>query len=356
MKIGFIGDANSVNSRSWLAGLKAIDQELEIIYWPKEIKRKGLISRAVGILRSVNPLQYWLLEEKPDLIIGYRTTSYGYLAVKSKFRPVVIACQGETDLFGVPFFIAPIKKFFKRYSVKNADLIHAWGANMVPSLLSHGANENKILVLPRGIDLSHFTFPHRRHDLRVNSPLRIIVTRSLSPEYHHDVIIRAASILKKNSIPFLIKFVGDGPSKESLISLTQNLGLSNEIKFIGKVSHDLVKEFLHTSNIYVSMPETEGTSMSLLEAMACGLFPIVTDLPANRNWVQNNVNGFLIELNNQLELATRLQELHQGGNNNINLLKSNRLLVEQKADIRKNMALFLSSYRKLVGANSVQNG
>jgi glycosyltransferase involved in cell wall biosynthesis len=49
------------------------------------------------------------------------------------------------------------------------------------------------------------------------------------------------------------------------------------------------------AKIWVSIPESDATSISLLEAMACGCIPIVSDLPANREWIKSGVNGIVVK-------------------------------------------------------------
>ncbi|MFQ6061284.1 MAG: glycosyltransferase, partial [Thermoplasmata archaeon] len=90
-----------------------------------------------------------------------------------------------------------------------------------------------------------------------------------------------------------------------------------------------------------------GTSASLLEAMACGLFPVVSDIPANRAWIEDGKNGFLVPLDNQEILARRIVEALQDGDLADAAMKRNIELIKRRALWRDNMKLIETVYRQL---------
>ena len=94
------------------------------------------------------------------------------------------------------------------------------------------------------------------------------------------------------------KFViaGTGEQQAYLRELTHDLGVSNNTKFIGWVPRSELPKYLSSADVYVSSSLSDGTSNSLLEAMACGLAPIVTDIPANQTWIDDGKNGFFKQL------------------------------------------------------------
>ena len=75
---------------------------------------------------------------------------------------------------------------------------------------------------------------------------------------------------------------------------------------MGRVPHDRMPELLTQTDIYVSTSLSDGTSVSLLEAMASGVFPIVTDIPSNREWINDGENGFLVPAGKEINLADRI--------------------------------------------------
>ncbi len=332
MKIAFIGDNRSQNATNWLRALgKAGITDISV--WP-----------AAGFARDLlrlPQLRKWLQREKPDLVLGYRTTSYGFLAALVSNRPLVVAVQGETDLWPYHPLTLPFKHFTKFYSVRKAAMIHAWGENMLPSLLSHGAAREKILVKPRGIDLAKFAYSEDKQGVH------LISTRSLYPEYHHEKSLQVVAGLAARGVACRLTLIGEGPQLGALQKKAEHLGIADRVRFPGRIDYDLIPAYLQASSFYISMPETEGTSSSLLEAMACGCYPLVADLPANRTWIRSGDNGMLSQ--DPEEIATHIMVLKDNRQQFVRAIRQNRKLVEQQADITKNMQLFVRKYLELAG-------
>ena len=121
---------------------------------------------------------------------------------------------------------------------------------------------------------------------------------------------------------------------------------------MGKVDNNDLPDLLNQSNLYIAMPETEGVSASLFEAMACGCFPIVSDLPANRAFIQSGVNGFLIEVGNVDQLAAAIIKYLEAPNSFQQAIIQNRKFIEQQVNLDTNMKLIYQTYLKLLGKNN----
>lgn len=99
---------------------------------------------------------------------------------------------------------------------------------------------------------------------------------------------------------------GDGPDRAAIESLIRELGIETVVTLNGRTPPDGIVSLLRSASVYVSTSITEGASLSLLEAMACGAFPVVTDLPGNREWINDPDNGFLTPVNDVDRLADRI--------------------------------------------------
>jgi glycosyltransferase involved in cell wall biosynthesis len=117
----------------------------------------------------------------------------------------------------------------------------------------------------------------------------------------------------------------------------EDLNISSSVQFLGRVPHEKMPNILAQTDIYVSTSLYDGTSISLLEAMGSGAFPIVTDIPANREWIVNGENGFLVPTDEEGVLANRIIDAIR---NQAMLEKSredNLFVVEEKAVWRVNI-------------------
>jgi glycosyltransferase involved in cell wall biosynthesis len=202
------------------------------------------------------------------------------MAACTGFHPLILAAQGQN----IAYNNSRIKSLFCKYAISKADMIHAWGDNMAKKLTELGADPKKLFILPRGIDTERF----RPVDSSIDFPhtFRIITTRGLKPDYNFEQIIEAVKILRKKRNNFLYVIVGDGPYKKRIVDLVRLHEIQDVVEFVGKVGYYALPDYLKSSDIYVSAVITDGVSASLLEAMSCGVFPIVTDNESNRLWIK----------------------------------------------------------------------
>jgi glycosyltransferase involved in cell wall biosynthesis len=344
-RILFLGETYRADAITWINGLKEFGY-FEIVVWQLQTKSTGTsrLKRLFELLKTILTFKKIVKQFNADMVIAERTTSYGFLAAISGIKPIAIAQQGITDLWPENSILYPFKKLIQKYAFRKANIIHAWGDVMTISMKKKGVDMNKVMVLPKGINLEKFKFED-------NSQLPIIkaiVTRSLFKEYNHDIILKAFGILIKKNIPFQLTIVGDGPQLNYLQKLSHTLGIHENVVFTGKINNDDLPKLLQKSNFYISMPSTEGVSASLFEAMATGCFPIVSNLPGNACWLTDKKNGFLIPLGDYKKLAVTIESIFQDNNFQKKAIAENRKLVEEKADYKINMQTIAQSYHQLI--------
>ena len=119
--------------------------------------------------------------------------------------------------------------------------------------------------------------------------------------------------------------------------MAKSLGISDSIRFLGWIPHGELPEYLASSDIYVSTSLSDSTSLSLQEAMACELAPVVTDLPANREWVTDGENGFIVPINDIQSLADRIVYLLKNNEARKRFGKAGREVIKQRAEYEREM-------------------
>ena len=344
-KILFLGESYRADAITWIKGLKEFG-DFEIITWELKTPNNTKLNRFKRIAEyffSPIAIRKIIRQEKPDMVIAERTTSYGFLAALSGGKTIAIAQQGRTDLWPEGSVLLPFKKFIQKYAFKKADLIHAWGPVMTISMKEIGVDMSKVLVLPKGIDLSLFT-PFINNSNKIEA----IVTRSLQPEYRHDSILKAFSILNQKGIDFLLTIVGDGTRLTFLKDLAKDLQIETKVIFTGRIPNTELPKLLQQSNMYISMPITEGLSASLFEAMACNCYPVVSDIPGNQSWIKHRENGQLIEIDNIEMLAEELIWSFENPESRNEAIIRNRKFVEENANYDINMKVISEKYHELL--------
>jgi len=349
-RILFLGETYRADAITWMNGLKEFG-DFEIVTWELQTNSNGLsrIKRLFELTKAIFTIRSIAKKYNADMVIAERTTSYGFLAALSGIRPIVIAQQGITDLWPLESPLYVLKKILQNYAFKKADLIHAWGKVMADYMENAKVDMTKVMVLPKGINMNIFKFNTSPNTTIITA----IVSRSLQPEYKHETILKAFGILKRNNIPFQLTVIGDGILLKNLKALSKELGMENEVHFLGRINNTEIAEHLQKSNVYISMPITEGVSASLFEAMACGCFPIVSDLPGNRHWIQQKVNGILVQSENEFKLAEELQWTYK----NLHLINKitveNRKFIEENANYQINMKKIAITYHDLIKKKSI---
>lgn len=254
------------------------------------------------ILRKINP----------DLVHLHAQHYYSPAAILS-LKPFLLTSWG-TEVLNLPndnILLQSLAKITATKATKitvDADLLKNIWTRM-------GIASNKVEVIPFGVDLETFNPKADGSEIRqkLNIPddaIVLISTRALhNHHYNVESFVRAIPIIQKScrNVKFIIK--GKGPLKEHLRKLAKKLGIHEYVHFVGVVPHNQMANYLAAADIYVSTCFVDTTSVSLLEAMACGLAPLVTDIPGNREWIENDVNGLLFQPRNSEELAQKAIQL-----------------------------------------------
>jgi len=345
-KILFLGETYRADAITWMNGLKEFG-DFDIITWELKTPNHSFFSRLLRLLEFCTGLfqvKKIIKSQQPDMVIAERTTSYGFLAALCGVRPIAIAQQGRTDLWPEKSLLLPLKKIIQYYAFEKADLIHAWGPVMTISMKAINVDMSKVMVLPKGIDLVKFGNKNTANPSKINA----IVTRSLTSDYRHDIILKAFEILNQKRIDFELTIVGDGKELSTLKELAKKLKIENKVNFTGRIPNTKLPELLQEANIYISMPITEGVSASLFEAMASNCYPIVTDIPGNQSWIKHRENGQLITIDDYRMLADEIIWAFDNNEIRKTAVLKNRQFVEENADYNTNMKIIAAKYHELI--------
>jgi len=217
------------------------------------------------------------------------------------------------------------------YVCQNAAYLNAVSWVQKEALEQLGISSEKISVIPMGIDGAFLEAGKRRKVNVEKRPLTVLSNRNLLPIYNVSLLIRAIPHILKEEPETKFLIAGDGAEKEALEREVKKLNINSSVKFLDRVPHEEMPDLLSKADIYVSTSLYDGTSVSLLEAMGTGTFPIVTDIPSNKEWISDGVNGFLVPIDKERFLAEKILEairshgLRQGSRD------KNFILIKEKA-------------------------
>lgn len=234
-----------------------------------------------------------------------------------------------------------IRNFITRRSLQRASRVIANGAHLRDrtTTLVPGV---PVELLYLGIDLTRFRPPAIPR--ATPAPLRFVCSRAFNPVYDNATIVRAVAAL--DSPPeLMVEFLSTGPllaETEALAASLMPVAGSARIDFAKGVSDDALLAALQGASYYISASLSDGASASLMEAMACGLFPIVSDIPANREWITHGRNGLLFTPGRPDALRECLESVISGIPWMAAAIAENASRVAQLADVDRNLQHLLA--------------
>jgi len=312
-------------------------------HWPKPFRLTAIVAEYIRLVRK----------SKPDILHVGPIQSSGLMAVLSMKRPLLLMPWG-TD-----WAVFPNKSWFHRlltkWIVKKADLIQVDCDVAKRKLIEiAGIDPDKIWVFPWGIELETFhplpgeVRSRKREDLGWENYPILIMTRVLKPIYGIDIFINAVRTVIEKNVQARVLICGDGPLRQKLEELTRALGLNEVIRFMGWLSYEDLNTYLNASDIYISSSYSDGTSLALLNAMAVGLPVIVSDVPANLEWIRDGYNGIVFPRGSIKDLAAAIEKAVKQKEGLKEMGSINREIALKKADWNANFEKFERMYEMLL--------
>lgn len=286
-------------------------------------------------------------DNKIDLLFTLYGGGFALSAYLSGFRPYAIYAVGSDVLL-----ISSIFKLVSRYTFGASSLVFANGRYLAgkTKVLAPGAN---VVPLLMGVDTDKFS-PDPQRSL----PVRLICTRNFMPVYNNEAIIHALSRLQNFKHDYTLVFTTSGPLLSSVQKLSREILTPkqlNQIEFSGRVSDQMLLERVKKSHIYISMSRSDGTSTAMLEALACGLFPVLSDIPQNREWVDPVAkNGILVPLDDPDALAEAIALAISDDDLRQKATDYNRNLALERASSQRNIATMAKMLQEIVGKRKVK--
>ena len=238
----------------------------------------------------------------PDVLHAHWLTSYGMLALAADRRglPLVVTAHGD-DVLIAPRS-RPMRLLVQRV-LRAARLITVPSDTMrvaVVDLLAPVAPPAAgIAVFQYGVESRRLASAGRRHRegaVRLDGELRIVSARAMLDLYRIDALLDAVALLHDDGVVVHCDLLGDGPLRAELEERAARLGIAGLCTFHGAVTPARVEQLVGASDVYVSVSESDGVSLALLEALALGAVPVLSDIAANRPWVNDGATGVLVEI------------------------------------------------------------
>jgi glycosyltransferase involved in cell wall biosynthesis len=198
------------------------------------------------------------------------------------------------------------------------------------------------LEVPWGLDLpkKYLTACQRaaaRHELGLGAERAIVHARSLEPVYSIDTLLKACALLYRRGRGFRLLLASDGSLRPHVEDFVNRHFPPHAATLLGSLPHDRLMRVMQAADGYVSCAASDGTSISLLEAMDAGLPVVVNDRGGNPGWIEHGFNGWVVPFGDPLALAAALDEVLALPPERVDqLAQKNRTIIDDRANWRSN--------------------
>lgn len=285
-----------------------------------------------------------LKKEEPDLIHSH-SGSWLTAAITSKYTGIPHIYTEHGRHYPDPKLIIFLEGLYSRFTKKIVAVSPMLAGYLKKTLK---INSDKIELIENGVDIAHYRPQEKcaaiKNELGLSPDTKVIgIIARLSKVKNHYILLLAFKqiISKKKNVRLLI--VGDGPEHLNIENAIKELGLSKYCFLLGE-RHD-IPELLSVMDVFVLPSLSEGTSLSLLQAMSCGKPVIVSKVGGNLKIVKNGVTGFLVPASPPELLAEALGQILTHDHLAKTLGLEARKLIFQKFNLDEMVKKYESLYR-----------
>ena len=284
MRIATLSNAAVVHTRRWVEHFRARGHEVKL--WSLEPGDGSLAATPLpraplpGWLRyplAAPALARALASFAPDLVDAHFVPNYGLLGTLAGRRPLAVTAWGS-DLL-VTGLRDPLRRARTRFVLRRADAVLVDARNLGDAALRLGAPPERLHVIPWGVDRARFRPAGPRE------PGLMVSARMHEPVYDLATVIAGVKPVLERRPHTRLVIAGDGSLRPALERLARQTLPAGRWSFVGRLEAEALAELLSRAAVYLSASRSDSTSVSLLEAMACGAVPVASDIEGNREWV-----------------------------------------------------------------------
>lgn len=321
---------------------RPVPENVEIVHWAggqKPFEWKDLPKLAFDFRRLTKKI-------KPDLIHAGPIQTCAFIAVLSGFRPILTMSWGFDLMRDVERGWAWEK--ITRCVLRNTQTFTSDANVTRDKAIAYGMNPEKTVVFPWGVDLEHFR-PNTEYRVPKHG-FTLFCNRSWEPIYGVDVLARAFVKIAAGKPQIRLLLLGGGSQGHVIRDILANGGVLEQVTFAGQVNNTDLPRFYQMADLYISASHVDGSSVSLMEALACGLPCLVSDIPANKEWAREGENGWLFRDGDDQDLAAKIVQAIENRKFIPQIRRNARIIAEERADWRKNSQILLQAYQKTMEA------
>jgi len=309
-------------------------------------------------LRLLIDLKQVLKKIKPDLVHAGPIQSSAFLVALTGYKPLVSMSWGYDLLIDAQRSKA--WTWVTRYTLQHSAVLVGDCQTIRQTAVSYGMSEDHIVTFPWGVDLCHF-LPGPEEGINQPPGLRsrlgwgeeafvLLSTRSWESIYGVEVLAEAFVQAARQHPELRLMMLGNGSLAARLRQIFMRGEVIDQVVFPGQVNQSDLPKYYRSADLYLSASHSDGASISMLEALACGCPVLLSDIPGNLEWITPGEQGWFFRDGNIQSLAEAITKAVENRKELAGMRQSARRLAEQRADWEKNFNELLKAYR-MAGIN-----
>jgi len=363
MRILYFTEKDSSHDRRFLRALAGTSHQVFALRWiacspetPEGIQEAAWLeappdwSNWAGWEKGCDQLSSILNAIKPDVVHAGPVQGPAFLTALTGFHSLLTMSWGSDILKRAKR--SPWMRWSTRYTLERTEIFLADCQTVADEAAKYGFTPERIVRFPWGVDLEHFSPENGeaagralRGVLGWEEKVIIFCNRMWSPLYGVDVLARAFVLAVKEYPELRLLLAGTGPQSDVIHQILTPV--RDKVYFPGQVSRGDLPGYYSAADFFVSPSHCDGSSVSLMEALACGRPVLVSDIPGNREWVKPGEVGDLFKDGNIVSLKEKLLESVVNPNLSSFGIRA-RALAEQRADWQENFKKLLGAYTEVV--------
>ena len=297
-------------------------------------------------------------EIKPDLIHAGPIQNCAFIAALSGFRPILTMCWGY-DLVQDADRNSWMK-WVTRYTLKRSAYFVSDAQFTRDKAVALGMNPETTTIFPWGVDIEHF-HPKKVESVALTGEavskgrqkkatsanrksFTLFCNRTWEEIYGVDVLAKAFVKVAAVNPDIDLVLLGGGSQGAYIRQILMRAGVMERVHFGGQVAYNELPRWYQMADIYVSPSHVDGSSVSLMEALACGVPCLVSDIPGNKEWIVEGENGWLFRDGDPDHLAERISWAIKIRRDLKKISESARKTAEERANWKRNFGKLLEAY------------
>ncbi len=277
--------------------LEAQDHQFEDRPLPSKIKHLHWVggNKPAGLINGpklISGVKEVIRDFQPDLIHAGPIQRSAFLIALNGFHPLVAMSWGY-DLL-VDAHKGPLWKWVTHFTLKRSDALVVDCETIRKLAVDFGMENERIVAFPWGANIRKFTPIENKWQTKTRERLKwgqdnfvLLSTRSWSDIYGVEDLARAFVRVAKRHPEVRLLMLGNGPLAPKLREIFLRGGVNDIVYFPGQVIQEKLPDYYQAADLYISTSHSDGTSISMLEALASGTPVLLSDIPGNKEWITN---------------------------------------------------------------------